>query len=314
MFSVIIPLYNKAPYVEKAIQSILSQTYREFEIIVVNDGSVDNSLEVVRKIDFGKVEHTIIDQENAGVSTARNNGVKQTKCDYIAFLDADDWWKPTFLEEMRCLIEKYPQASIYGSGYYLVKNGKKRIAPIGVEADFNGGIINYCQVYAKTLCMPIWTGAAVIPKSIFEEQNGFKPHLRLGEDFDLWIRIALKYPVAFVNKQLAYYNQDIDVEDRAVVRGKIYEPNTHFIFNLDFLKQEEEQNQDLKYLLDKLRLYTLFRYRLQNTYKKEWKREIEKVDFSKQSFSVKMNYKLPRLGIVFLNNVKIFLSKLKNSL
>ena len=95
MFTVVIPLYNKANYIEKAINSVLNQTFTEFEIIVVNDGSTDESLEKIGHFKDARLK--IINQENAGVSTARNNGVKEAKYDYVAFLVADDWWDEHFL-------------------------------------------------------------------------------------------------------------------------------------------------------------------------------------------------------------------------
>jgi glycosyltransferase involved in cell wall biosynthesis len=120
VFSIIIPLYNKAPYIAKAIQSVASQTFQEFELIVIDDGSTDDSYSIARQMldalnpplgGWGAVH-----QENQGVSTTRNNGVKLAKFPYICFLDADDWWEPTFLEEMKVLIDAFPEAGIYGSG------------------------------------------------------------------------------------------------------------------------------------------------------------------------------------------------------
>ena len=301
MFSVIIPLYNKAAYIERAIQSVLSQTFQEFELIVVDDGSTDDSfaqLSVISQqlsVDVPEIYKKIrvFQQQNQGVSTARNNGVKLAKYDYIAFLDADDSWETTYLEEMKGLIATYPNAGIYGSSYFIVKNGKKRIAPIGVEKNFDRGLINYCQVYSKTLCMPLWTGATIIRKSIFDLENGFNPRLKLGEDFDLWIRVAIKHSVAFLNKPLANYNQDVEEVFRGVVQNKIYIPETHFIFNLDYLSEYELTNSDLKELLDLLRVYTLERYRLKQAYTTLVKKEIDKVDFSQQRLMVKLLYFLP---------------------
>ena len=291
MFSVIIPLYNKAPYIAKAIESVLGQTYRDFEVIVIDDGSTDQSLEVAKTFENKSI--TIISQPNSGVSTARNNGVKLAKHPYICFLDADDWWHPTFLEEMKQLITDFPDAGIYGSGYYIVKNGKERIAPIGVPQGFERGIIDYCEVYAKTLCMPIWTGAVIVPKNIFDEEGGFKSQLKLGEDFDLWIRIVLKHKAILVNKPLAYYNQDVDVNNRGVAVHKIYSPLNHFIFNLDYLYDSEKNNHRLKILLDKLRVYILLKYRMQRAFPKEYSAEIKKVDFSVQPLGVRLQYYLP---------------------
>jgi glycosyltransferase involved in cell wall biosynthesis len=125
MFSIIIPLYNKALYIAKAIQSVAAQTYQEFELIVIDDGSKDESLEKLRVTSYELRENNpdffakiiIIEQQNQGVSITRNNGVKLAKYDYIAFLDADDWWEPTFFEEMKALIEEFPEGGIYGSSY-----------------------------------------------------------------------------------------------------------------------------------------------------------------------------------------------------
>ena len=291
MFSVIIPLYNKAPYIAKAIESVLGQTYRDFEVIVIDDGSTDQSLEVAKTFENKSI--TIISQPNSGVSTARNNGVKLAKYPYICFLDADDWWHPTFLEEMKQLITDFPDAGIYGSGYYIVKNGQERIAPIGVSQGFERGIIDYCEVYAKTLCMPLTSISVVIPKHIFDEEKGFKSQLKFGEDFDLWIRIALKHKVILVNKPLAYYNQDVDVNNRGVAVHKIYSPVNHFIFNLDYLYDNEKNNHRLKILLDKLRVYILLKYRMQRAFPKEYNAEIKKVDFSVQPLGVRLQYYLP---------------------
>lgn len=112
-FSVIIPLYNKAPYVKKALDSVLSQTFKDYELIIVDDGSTDESYIIAKEsLEGTKVNYRLIQQENAGVSTARNNGVTASRGDFICFLDADDWWAQTFLEKMNSFINDYPDAGI----------------------------------------------------------------------------------------------------------------------------------------------------------------------------------------------------------
>ncbi len=313
-FSIIIPLYNKNLYIIKAIHSILAQTYQYFELIIINDGSTDNSLEIVKNIDFSSFDVTTINQPNQGVSITRNNGVKIAKHEFIAFLDADDWWDNHFLEEMALLIEKYPDAGIYGSSYYKVKNNKNIRAHIGVNNNFTDGYINYFKVYAQTLWMPLWTGAVIIQKKEFEEEKGFKPQLRLGEDFDLWVRIALKHEVAYLNKPLAYYNQDVNSEDRAVVSERLYPNKEHFIFNLDYLTNEEKGNDSLKKLLDALRVYVLFPYYLDKKRRKDALNELEKVNWNIQPFKTKIRYKMPVIIVKNFHTLKLLTYRIKQKL
>lgn len=292
-FSVIVPLYNKEPYVEKALRSILGQTFYDFELVIVNDGSKDNSLAVAEKVLAGIGNARIINQENSGVSTARNNGVSASKGEYICFLDADDWWEPMFLEEMSKLVDEYPDAGIYGTGYTIINEHKRRtrVAPIGVDEGFEKGYINYCQVYAKTLAMPLCTGAVCIPRRIFDGLGGFKANLKLGEDFDLWIRIALKYKVVFLNKSLSNYNQDVDGANRGV--GKLHKPENHMLWNLGYLEDEENTNPDYKQLIDNLRTYGLMPYFLSEQYHESAKVELKKVDWDSQPKSIRKKYQSP---------------------
>lgn len=315
MFSVIIPLYNKAAYIERAIQSVLSQTFQEFELIVVDDGSTDDSftqLSVKDQDSYRKIK--IVQQQNKGVSTARNNGVKLAKYDFIAFLDADDTWEPTYLEEMKKLTEVFPEAGIYGSSYYIVKNGKKRIAPIGVEKNFDTGLINYCQVYSQTLCMPLWTGATIIPKSIFDLENGFNPRLKLGEDFDLWIRVTTKYPVAFLNIPLANYNQDVELKNRAIGE-KLYQPEEHMLFT-DY--GELNRNMDFRYLYERLALYGLLPYYLAGKNKVEVESILSRINWQQHELKYKLYYhilpkRIVRVWFKLLKLGSILKKKMKNS-
>ena len=253
-FSVIIPLYNKAPYVRKTVESVLGQTFGDYELIIVDNGSNDGSHEIVAAFTDHRIKIVRL-EENVGVSNARNKGVSLASAPQITFLDADDWWEPTFLEEMAGLIDRHPDAGIYGTGYYIVKNGKKRLAPIGVDEGFEEGEINYCAVYAKTLCMPLTSISVAMPRAVFDETGGFKPHLKLGEDFDLWVRIALKHRTVFLNKSLSNYNQDVDVTYRGT--HHLRDPKEHMLWNLGYLEPEEKTNADYKQLIDNLRTYII---------------------------------------------------------
>lgn len=277
-FSVIIPLYNKAPYVAKAINSVLQQTIKDYEVIVVDDGSKDNSADIAAKSIGGHENCRLIKQNNSGVSTARNNGVAASHGDFICFLDADDWWEPTFLEEMDKLIAELPDAGIYGTSYRVVDEAKHktRDAVVGVDSGFEKGYINYFKAYAKTYYMPLWTGAVCIPRKVFDEVSGFKPILKMGEDFDLWVRIAMKHKVAFLNKPLSNYNQDVNANTRAI--GTLPNPNAQFAFCADYLDVDKAHDPELRFVVEMVQIACLRSYYLSSQYHEKAKKVLESLD------------------------------------
>lgn len=310
-FSVIIPLYNKAPYVRKTVESVLRQTFDDYELIIIDNGSNDGSSEIVASFTDPRIRIVRL-EENVGVSNARNKGVELSTAPYITFLDADDWWEPTFLEEMRGLIERHPDAGIYGTGYYIVKNSKKRLAPIGVDEGFIEGEINYCAVYAKTLCMPLTSISVAIPRAVFDESGGFKPLLKLGEDFDLWIRIVLRHKAVFLNKPLSNYNQDVDVTYRGT--HHLRDPKEHMLWNLGYLETEEKINPDYKQLIDDLRTYGLLSYLLTKQYRQAARQELAKVDWDRQSIATRRLYRLPIWILRCRQRILIIGSRLKQTM
>ena len=312
-FSVIIPLFNKAPYVAYAIKSVLSQSFTDYELVIIDDGSTDGSFDIALRAIKEKGNCHIFRQANAGVSVARNNGVAASGGDYICFLDADDWWEPSFLEEMSGFIDEFPEAGIYGVNYSIVNETKHktRVAPVGIESGFEKGYINYCQVYAKTLAMPLTSISVAIPREVFDEMDGFPEGIKLGEDFLLWLKIALKYKVAFLNKPLAYYNQDVEEVNRGVV-SMGYDPDTFMTFHFNQFEGLENKNCDLKVLLDRLRVYSLLRFRLNNAHKERVNAEIDKVDFSNVEKRYFFLYKLPYPIIRAYYNARQLAARIKH--
>ena len=310
-FSVIIPLYNKAPYVRKALGSVLAQTYTDFELIVVDDGSTDGSAEIAEQFiderlkvkdsnnsiadtnayNLSPINYKLIRQANAGVAAARNNGVAQANGDYLAFLDADDWWEPTYLERMAQLIEDYPDAGLYASNYVYYKPGKTHVA-----LNIPTGYILYPKAYLENGAMPVWTGATMIHKVVFDEMGGFPVGIKLGEDFLLWAKIALQYKVAFLNEALAWYNNDVPVNLRAT--RNLHHPNNHMLFRMDNIASSlsplaSSLKSDWQSLKDKLRVNGLLEYWMSDEYYDLAAQELAKVDWSKQPTSIKRIYKTP---------------------
>lgn len=294
-FSVIVPLYNKAPYVCKALESVCAQTYRDFEIVVVNDGSTDESEVLARQILNEKsdgIPYKIINQPNAGVAAARNNGVAASCGEYVAFLDADDWWCPEFLEEVNQMVVDYPEAGMYATNYVYYKPGKTHVA-----LNMPDGYMDYPKAYLQSSAMPIWTGATSMARRAFDDMGGFPLGVRLGEDFLLWAKTAVHYRIAYINKPLAYYNNDVPVSLRAT--RNLHAPEHNMLFLLEPLEAEIAQIADesirntWKSLFDRLRVNGLLSYWLDNRYHQTAEKELQKVDWTKQPQSVIRLYKMP---------------------
>lgn len=305
-FSVIIPLYNKELYVRKTLESVISQTFRDYEIIVIDDGSTDNSLAVAKRVLEGIDNCKVLTQMNAGVSIARNNGIAASSGEYICLLDADDWWEPTFLEEMDKLIKDYPNAGLYCTNYYYVHNGKSKI-----KLDIPTGYFNYCKEYARTLCMTA-TSSSSSSRKIYDEMGGFNPNLKLGEDFDLWVRIALKYGSAILDKPLVYFNNDLPAAHRAT--HHLHTPDTHMLWNLDYLEDEEQRNPDYKQLIDNLRVYGLLPYWMSKEHHQAAADQLAKVDWNRQPYKWQRIYKLPVWYLNFRHSITVLGSKVKRAI
>ncbi|GAB3544103.1 glycosyltransferase family 2 protein [Spirosoma fluminis] len=290
MFSVIIPLYNKADYIETAVASVLQQTFSQLELIVINDGSTDGSEQRLAAVNDRRL--TVISQPNAGVSAARNRGVSVARYPLLAFLDADDWWHPDFLKELHVLITDCPDAVLYGSNYYYVKHGQNRVEDKGLAPGFTAGYIDYVALYAASFCVPINCSFVVVRRTAFEAVGGFKTELRLGEDFDLWIRLVLYGRVAYVNKPLAYSNQD--VANRAIGQTQLYSPQAHVTFNLSFLRRAEDASPVLKTLTDGLRVRSMLPYYLAGQHTESVAQVLQEVNFSQQPVRVRLLYRAPK--------------------
>ncbi|WP_338731169.1 glycosyltransferase family 2 protein [Mangrovimonas cancribranchiae] len=199
-FSIIIPLYNKEYFVKNTITSILNQSFKDFEIIVVNDGSTDNSLDIVKTFKDQRIR--VLTTKNQGVSSARNYGIKKANAKYIAFLDADDLWETSYLQTIHNLIIGYPKESIFASALKIKKGGNYHLSKYK-DLDLKKGEtarLNYFKSSKKQSILHC--SSVVIKKTIFKKIGGFNSNLKTGEDTDLWIRIGLKYPVVFIHKYL----------------------------------------------------------------------------------------------------------------
>jgi len=203
MITVVIPLYNKEQYINKCINSVLEQTYPHFEICVVNDGSSDNSARIVKAIKDPRL--TIISIKNSGVSVARNTGIKAAKNTWIAFLDADDWWAPSFLSTMVRVMEEFPKNKIFASGRSRVfKTHTERYAHSMLPLDGETEVFSYFRVISKYLPL-VNSSNIIVKKNLFFQKGFFKENQKKYEDHDMWLRLCVDNPVVFCNKNLSFY-------------------------------------------------------------------------------------------------------------
>lgn len=215
MISVVIPLYNKRGTVARAIQSVLGQSFRDFEIVIVNDGSTDNSVDEVERISDPRIR--LINQANAGVSAARNKGIEEAKGEYVALLDADDGWDSDYLATQMRLAEANPQCDVFAVNYrFRDTNGKItdtiiRNLPFTSE---HGVLSNYFEV-ASTSHPPMWTSAVMARKKAFQEIGGFPVGIKSGEDLLTWARLACRFKIAYSRKVCATFNvEGYDVKEK----------------------------------------------------------------------------------------------------
>lgn len=243
MFSVIIPLYNKENFISRTLNSVLSQSYQEFEIIIIDDGSTDNSLQEISRLSDHRIR--IFQQKNAGVSAARNRGIAEAKYDLIAFLDADDEWLPDYLTTIHALIDKYPKCSVFATQYILNSHSSSQsINTQGLSFNSDGILYDYFDIASKNV-PPLWTSAICVRKEAMKNIGGFPLGIKSGEDLLTWAKLAANYSIAFSTQHLSIYHNDI----------KKWEPgrptDSKDIVAIELKQLLEKTNEDQKKSLEK---------------------------------------------------------------
>jgi glycosyltransferase involved in cell wall biosynthesis len=245
-FSVVIPLFNKEQSITRCVNSVLQQTYPAAEIIIVNDGSTDNSLAVAQKLTDPKIR--LLAKPNGGVSAARNDGMALAKYEFVTLLDADDEWSPVFLEKLASLIQKFPGAGLYYSAHEGRKGAKKMgattVPSLPLHADSLVNMFNLNTDQGPS------SSSVVLRKNLLPRTGLFDPKLAKGEDIDLWIRFALNGPVAIHNASLSICHQD--GENNAM--NKPCAPDRSLINNLDRYTEAARNNLEFAGYLRQMRV------------------------------------------------------------
>jgi len=196
--SVIIPAFNSEQFIEETINSILKQTYKDFEIIVVDDGSKDGTPEVLEKY---KDNLVYVRKKNEGISLARNQGIKRARGEYIAFIDHDDLWLPEKLRKQVALLESDKNIGLCYSDAYVIDENKKRNNRLFEISPPQSGMVR--ERLFKENFIPILT--AVVRRSVIDKTGLFDPKYKIAEDWDFFLRVAKRYKIGFINEPLAEY-------------------------------------------------------------------------------------------------------------
>ena len=289
MISVVIPLYNKAQSIRKTLDSVLAQTYKDFEIIVVDDGSTDGSADVAETTLFASrlspLAFRLIRKPNGGVSSARNAGILAAKGEFIAFLDGDDLWHPEYLETLHRLILDYPDASLYGIGCTTINGDKipEDVAPSTLRGEVEDVWNNYPGY---------WTGSSSSSsRARLMEIGLFDTRMTHGEDIDMWWRLLLSVKGVFDNRVLAYYRQD--TENRAM--NKLIPLEKHIPYFVDKYAEARANNVDFRRYFDREIIYRLYPYMFDARYRKDAKRIAKQMDYSLQKWTMKFRMLCPRM-------------------
>ncbi|PYE30414.1 glycosyltransferase involved in cell wall biosynthesis [Idiomarina fontislapidosi] len=243
MFSVVIPLFNKELSIRKTIASVLNQSYQNFEILVVNDGSTDNSCNVVKDIKDDRIR--LINQSNQGVSAARNCGIKKANFQWVAFLDGDDIWKEDHLHEFVLMINKFPNEKVFATSFEY-SDGR-----VFFRHHRNEKICRVEDYFTEACYEPIlWTSVVVVCKNSLVQMGGFNESLIRGEDLDLWARLARENLIVKSSAITATYR--VDAENRSIKHSGTRK-SIIYDFSFDDLSNEREVKYFKKLVVSKLR-------------------------------------------------------------
>lgn len=202
LISVVMPCYNAAPFVAEAIESVMGQSYGNVDLVVVDDGSTDGSLDIVERLQQahpGRIR--LLFQQHAGPYPARNLGAKDAKGSFLAFLDADDWWSPDCLEKLHAALEETPDAALSYCGWQNVGLQEGRNAPY-VPPDYE---LEDKAVRFLKAASPWPIHAALVRSKVFREVRGFDLDLQTCMDYDLWLRIGVARSIKLVPEVMAFY-------------------------------------------------------------------------------------------------------------
>ena len=223
--SVVIPLYNKGPHIARAIDSVLAQSERDFEIVVVNDASTDGGAESVGRYSDRRIRLIHRDAPGPGGHAARNAGIKAASAPLIAFLDADDNYNPEFLAVILGLEKKYEEAGAFGTSFEIVRGNRKTVSRTSSLRGAGTPDVLVRDYFRDALSgFVICSSATAIRREIFDVVGMFPEGVPLGGDLEMWMRVGARYPIAVSRYVGAVYHKDaVNRTDTGRIQGREYE-------------------------------------------------------------------------------------------
>ncbi|MFK7748734.1 MAG: glycosyltransferase family 2 protein [Kordia sp.] len=303
LFSVIIPLYNKEKYIQQTVESVLQQTFVDFELLIVNDASTDKSVSVVSQISDDRIQ-LIENPKNLGLSATRNHGISKAKGEIIALLDADDVWLPTFLETIQKLHISFPEATIYGTDYVETYTSQEDLIPQkNIDPTLKGTSFLLPDFFEASMFQPIFCQSSLaFKREICTESEVFNSNITFAEDIDFYIKYGSKYRVAYHYEALA--NVRFDVPNQ-MSKNSIA---TKVLPDLDSYDEVAKKNNSLKKYLDLYRYIFASLYSLENAIPQR-NAMLQNLDYANLTFKQRLLLKSPRFVLVFLKKMKGFLLK-----
>lgn len=297
MISVVIPLYNKAQSITHTLDSVLAQTYTDYEVVIVNDGSTDGSDKVVEDyvksaITNHKLQIRLIHQPNGGVCSARNRGIREAKGEYVALLDADDLWDKGYLAEQVKMIHDFPEAAMWGINFAEVTDGNKLVRKLatGHPDGYRGYVEHYFEIQGRVSDL-FCSSSVVIRKEVFDKVGYFDERIKYTEDNDMWWRIIASYPVAFYDRYMAFYQ--FDAENRALKR-KITLRNDMPFYIDKYVGSQFQQNKVFYQWVNRYSAQWIARYYFEDKSQRDDARiAAKKLDYTVLPAKYKLYFKTP---------------------
>ena len=212
--SVVIPLYNKASTIYTTLISVLAQSVRPREVIVIDDGSTDGSAEIVEQMIVEEPHVKLVRQANAGVSAARNRAIEMAQGEWVALLDGDDIWSPEYLKAVHEMIERWPECGAYGTGFYVEDNMR---SIVGSTPKQTGKVDFFTESMHRYVLIP---SATTLRRDLVLRLGGFPMGMRMGEDQYLWTKIAREAEVAFWAQPMIIYQKSASNRSASIYRAE----------------------------------------------------------------------------------------------